>query len=200
MFLASIGEILKTVADWLAKPIERRWRSWWVKLSILVGYLCTGFILYVTIPAIIFSIIQDWTYFESVYFCFVTLTTVGFGDFVPSANSASSSINSLYRVCTALWIFIGLGFLSLVISVSQDSFESVTKKVQDAQCKCIQQQALEDKEKRNVHLEQVTENVTDAVKSEASDLHDGLLSSDDQQEEREQNNEDNDIASKDSND
>lgn len=26
---------------------------------------------------------ESWTYFESFYFVFITMTTIGFGDFVP---------------------------------------------------------------------------------------------------------------------
>lgn len=38
--------------------------------------------MFVTIPAVIFKYIEGWTALESIYFVVVTLTTVGFGDFV----------------------------------------------------------------------------------------------------------------------
>lgn len=33
---------------------------------------------------------DDWGFFEGFYFCFVTMTTIGFGDLVPSEYDQSS--------------------------------------------------------------------------------------------------------------
>lgn len=32
--------------------------------------------------AAVFTRYEGWTYFDSVYYCFITLTTIGFGDMV----------------------------------------------------------------------------------------------------------------------
>ena len=42
-----------------------------------------GTVAFVVIPAGIFSLIEGWTYWEAGYFCFVTILTIGFEDFVP---------------------------------------------------------------------------------------------------------------------
>lgn len=45
-------------------------------------YLTPGFIVFIFFPAILFTHYEGWTYDESVYYAFVTLTTIGFGDLV----------------------------------------------------------------------------------------------------------------------
>jgi len=51
----------------------------------IAGSLITtivGVALFFFIPAAIFSTVEGWTYNESLYYAFVTLLTVGFGDYV----------------------------------------------------------------------------------------------------------------------
>jgi hypothetical protein len=46
-------------------------------------YLVLGCIVFIALPAIAFVLIETkWNYLDSVYFAFITLTTIGFGDYV----------------------------------------------------------------------------------------------------------------------
>lgn len=52
-------------------------------ILIIIGYICLG--------AVMFNRFEGWTMIESVYFCYITLSTIGFGDYVCSAKSHSKS-------------------------------------------------------------------------------------------------------------
>lgn len=53
-----------------------------IRVISTILFILAGCIVFVTIPAFIFKYIEGWTALESIYFVVVTLTTVGFGDFV----------------------------------------------------------------------------------------------------------------------
>ena len=55
---------------------------------------------------------EDWTIVEALYFCIVTLTTVGFGDFSPTTPET--------QIFTIVYILTGFGVLvALLTSVAQ---------------------------------------------------------------------------------
>lgn len=62
-------------------------------LSILLGCL-----LFVAVPILVFQEVEQWTLLESAYFVVITLTTVGFGDYV--AGIQRVSLHILTVVCT----------------------------------------------------------------------------------------------------
>lgn len=41
-------------------------------------------LLLIFLPSVLFSYFEGWPYSVSVYYSFVTLSTIGFGDFIPT--------------------------------------------------------------------------------------------------------------------
>lgn len=47
-------------------------------------FLVPGIAFFIFLPACLFTYFEDWPYVTSVYYSFITLTTIGFGDYVPT--------------------------------------------------------------------------------------------------------------------
>lgn len=50
------------------------------------------------VPAAVFSVVEvSWTFLDGIYFCFISLCTIGLGDFVP-ASQPDQKYRALYQV------------------------------------------------------------------------------------------------------
>ena len=61
--------------------------------------------------------LEDWTWFESLYFSVITLTTVGYGDFSPQTTGG--------RAFTIVSVMLGLGIvIGLVTDIARHAARS----------------------------------------------------------------------------
>ncbi|XP_076240499.1 uncharacterized protein LOC143183014 [Calliopsis andreniformis] len=88
-----------------------------VAIFILLGYIFIG--------ATLFCFSEDWGFFESFYFVFISMSTIGFGDYVPK--------HPIYMMCSIVYLVFGLSLTSMCINVVQvmlsDSFRQATHKI-----------------------------------------------------------------------
>lgn len=71
------------------------------------------FILFWLMGALIFSYLEDWNYLNALYFCFVTLLTIGYGDYHPSTPLA--------RTVFVVWAFFAVPLMAVLISNASDT-------------------------------------------------------------------------------
>ena len=91
-------------------------------LAFFFGYIAAGAILFYLLQSRDNKSGEGWSLFESFYFCFITLTTIGFGDFVPD-----NSMESLIACC--LYTMIGMAVTSMCIALMMKKFVVTIQKI-----------------------------------------------------------------------
>ncbi|XP_042724018.1 potassium channel subfamily K member 10 [Lagopus leucura] len=133
--LAGIGDQLGTIFGKSIARVEKVFRKKQVsqtKIRVIstILFILAGCIVFVTIPAVIFKHIEGWTALESIYFVVVTLTTVGFGDFVAGGN-ADIHYREWYKPLVWFWILVGLAYFAAVLSMIGDWLRVLSKKTKE---------------------------------------------------------------------
>jgi len=87
-----------------------------VSLALIGSYLAVG--------ALLFTLWErDWTYLVGFYFCFVTLSTIGFGDYVPGTSLDAWASQAKLVLC-ALYLLVGLSLLAMCFDLMQEQAKS----------------------------------------------------------------------------
>jgi len=79
-------------------------------LIIITGYIVGG--------AVLFTLWEQWDLLTGSYFCFITLSTIGFGDIVPGTDSLYGSHQQL--ILCAFWLAFGLSLLAMCFNLMQE--------------------------------------------------------------------------------
>ncbi|XP_045700041.1 potassium channel subfamily K member 5 [Phyllostomus hastatus] len=91
-------------------------------------FIVWGVLVHLVIPPFVFMVTEEWDYIEGLYYSFITISTIGFGDFVAGVNP-SANYHALYRYFVELWIYLGLAWLSLFVNWKVSMFVEVHKAI-----------------------------------------------------------------------
>ena len=89
-----------------------------------MSLLCLTAIL--SIGGYFFSSCQDLSFFDGFYFCFISLTTIGFGDIVPDLAGDSG----LYMLLSTVYILVGMTVFTTIIEIVRRQYEESWRKMQ----------------------------------------------------------------------
>lgn len=92
-----------------------------IVLFLLLAYICTG--------AIIFSVWENWSFLDSIYFCFVAVATIGFGYFLPTSfltkqNADNNKSEYIQMIACCMYLLFGLILVATAFSLLQDEVVS----------------------------------------------------------------------------
>lgn len=88
-------------------------------LLLMIGYIILGALIFTSWE-------ENWNFFISFYFCFITLTTIGFGDFVPGMGKMDDDERSVF--CT-IYLFFGMALLAMSFHLIQEEVKHKFRKL-----------------------------------------------------------------------
>ncbi|XP_071794827.1 potassium channel, subfamily K, member 16-like [Asterias amurensis] len=114
---------------------ERHWKSFTDKFDKTVAFLkfptVQKFAVYTTIvvllyliviliPSTIIHFVEDWSWGVAHYYTFISLSTIGFGDYVAGNGSKLNAVTRVvYKIGLILYLILGLAVLTLTFKVTQ---------------------------------------------------------------------------------
>ncbi|XP_074109407.1 potassium two pore domain channel subfamily K member galene [Cotesia typhae] len=105
-------EYYMPVEDQTTKPVPI-----WLCVFLVVSYILGG--------AVLFNEWESWIFLDSAYFCFITLTTIGFGDFVPAHRLHAHQGIAL----CSLYLLFGIALLAMSFNLVQEEVITNVKSV-----------------------------------------------------------------------
>ncbi|XP_064538951.1 open rectifier potassium channel protein 1 isoform X1 [Drosophila montana] len=89
-------------------------------ITTVVIALIPGIALFLLLPAWVFTYFEDWSYSISFYYTYVTTTTIGFGDFVPTFGASQPREFGgwfvVYQIFVIVWFIFSLGYLVMIMT------------------------------------------------------------------------------------
>ncbi|CAG9103697.1 unnamed protein product [Plutella xylostella] len=96
----------------------------------MVGYIIFG--------SMIFGLWEQWDQLDGAYFCFISLSSIGFGDFVPGERVVTTRIEPSFIVC-AVYLMLGMALVAMCFNLMQEQvihYFAAMKRALKRICRC----------------------------------------------------------------
>lgn len=94
----------------------------WLCVLLVVSYILAG--------AYLFKTWEGWPYLDAAYFCFITLTTIGFGDLVPAKGVRQDGYHATISIALcSLYLLFGISLLAMSFNLVQEEVIANVKSV-----------------------------------------------------------------------
>ncbi|XP_073948716.1 potassium two pore domain channel sandman isoform X2 [Choristoneura fumiferana] len=101
-----------------------------VCVAIMVGYIMFG--------SMIFGLWENWDQLDGAYFCFISLSSIGFGDFVPGERVYTQRIETSFIVCS-MYLMLGMALVAMCFNLMQEQvrhYFAAIKRALKRICRC----------------------------------------------------------------
>ncbi|XP_071552418.1 two pore potassium channel protein sup-9-like [Panulirus ornatus] len=115
----SIGERLNKFTSIIIKKVKKVLGCSTTEATDVNQLCVTGTLssIVMTAGAAVFSHYENWNYIDAFYYCFITLTTIGFGDFVALQKDNALTSNPGYVALSLVFILFGLTVVAASINL-----------------------------------------------------------------------------------
>lgn len=114
MLLTALVDRLMVPSTWLLRYLNAKLGHLYQPFNIRVFHLLVIatvlIVFFFLVPAGVFNVLEpDWNYLDSIYYCFISLTTIGLGDYIPG-DSPNQPLRPLYKIGTTGKNYLTHGF------------------------------------------------------------------------------------------
>lgn len=111
VLLSAVVERLMTPVNWLLGALNSRLGHLYQPFNIRILHLsivvAIVLLLFFGIPTVVFMHMEEsWTALDAFYYCFISLTTIGLGDYIPG-DDPDIDYRSIYKIGTVCYLILG---------------------------------------------------------------------------------------------
>ncbi|CAH1791764.1 unnamed protein product [Owenia fusiformis] len=112
--------VTSKLLGWLNQRLGHSHTQFQIRLIHLTIIAFTLILFMFLVPAaILMTLEHEWDFLDAFYYCFISLTTIGLGDYIPG-DQLHQQYRALYKVATTGYLLVGLVMMMLLLTTIYD--------------------------------------------------------------------------------